>query len=353
MKLEKRVTLSDVAKDAGVSRATVSLVLRNSPAPAKETVSRVLGSIRRLGYVYNRAAAALRSNRTHSVGLIETNINNTFFAAMSVGAERELEKAGRGVLFANTQEQLDKQRRAINLMLEYNVEGLLICPAKGTTWKDLEILSLHRVPFVLFCRRIPERTDYVGADNETGALLAMRRLLSLGHEHIAFVGGDPALSAWHERTRGVETALGEAGILGKLHCLESEISIGGGFAAAEACLALDPAPTAALCYNDTVAFGFMMGLDRHGVRPGVDFAVVGFDDVEEAAMWKPALTTVASPPEIVGIEAAGLLLRKIDHPENAPVQVSIPARLVIRDSCGGLRRGNSRVAADIGVYNDN
>jgi len=97
----------------------------------------------------------------------------------------------------------------------------------------------------------------------------------------------------------------------------------------------------------------MMGLDRHGVKPGVDFAVVGFDDVEESAMWKPALTTVASPPEIVGIEAAGLLLRKIDHPENAPVQVSIPARLVIRDSCGGLRRGNSKVAADIGVYNEN
>ena len=334
MKQEKRITLSDVARDAGVSRATVSLVLRGSSAPAKTTVERVVGSIQKLGYVYNRAAAALRSNKTHSIGLIETNLKNTFFASMSVGAERELEKAGRGVLFANTQEQLDKQQRAINLMLEYNVDGLLICPAKGTTWKDLEILSLHNIPFVLFCRRIDQETDYVGADNETGARLAVRHLLSLGHERIAFVGGDRTSSAWHERTRGVHAAFEESAVDGTCVYLESEISIGGGYRAAKEVLSLNPAPTAALCYNDVVAFGLMMGLERCGRSPGEDFAIVGFDDVEEAAFWRPALTTVASPPEIVGIEAAKLLLRKLDHPEDPPVRVNLPARLVVRDSCG-------------------
>jgi LacI family transcriptional regulator len=329
--------LDDVARDAGVSRSTVSLVLRGNPVVAKATAERVLHSLRRLGYVYNRTAAGLRSKKSHSIGLIEANIKNAFFAAMSVGVEKELEKSGRALLWANASEQVDKQSRAVELMLEYNVDGLLICPAKGTRRADLEILRTHRVPFVLFSRYLMDwETDYIGAANIDGAYRAANHLLALGHRNIVFVGGSPASSPWHDRTAGFSRALREAGLpVREEMFFPTDVSTPGGASAVRHFLSLFPASSAALCYSDIVAFGVMMGLENAGVMPGRDFGVVGFDDLDEAGLWRPALTTVACSPEAFGAEAAKLLLQRIEQPDVPPVRKEIPGRLIVRESCGG------------------
>lgn len=330
-----RVVLDDVAQDAGVSRSTVSLVLRGNPVVAGPTAERVLASIRRLGYVYNRTAAALRSKRSHSIGLIEANIKNAFFSAMSVGAERELDKTGRALLWANASEQVEKQTRAIDLMLEYNVDGLLICPAKGTRMEDLEILKIHRVPFVLFSRYIPGwETDFVGAANRRGAVDSVRHLFGLGHRRIVFVGGASVSSPWKDRTAGFTEAMAEAGLgVSPFDFFPTEISVPAAAAAARRVLSLRPRPTAALCYSDTVAFGLMMGLENEGVFPGRDFGVIGFDNLDEAALWRPPLTTVACPPENLGAEAARLLIHRVDNPDGPPVRMELSSPLVVRESC--------------------
>jgi len=333
---KERVVLDDVARDAGVSRSTVSLVLRGNPVVARATAERVLASIRRLGYVYNRNAAALRSRKTHSVGIIEANIKNAFFSAMSVGVEKELDKAGMAILWANAAERVEKQARAIEVMLEYGVDGLLICPAAGTRREDLEILTAHQVPFVLFCRHLPGLGgDYIGAANRRGAEDAVRHLLSLGHRNLVFVGGSPVTSPWRDRTGGFVAALREAGLpAGPEMLYPAETSIAAGAAMAREILAASPRPTAALCYTDIVALGLMMGLENEGVRPGRDFGVVGFDNLDEAALYRPPLTTVACPPEPLGAEAARLLLGRIDNPEAPPARLEIPSPLVVRESCG-------------------
>jgi LacI family transcriptional regulator len=335
--LRNRIVLDDVARDAGVSRSTVSLVLRGNPVVAKGTAERVLHSLRKLGYVYNRTAAGLRSKKSHSIGLIEANIKNAFFAAMSVGVEKELEKSGRAMLWANASEQVDKQSRAVELMLEYNVDGLLICPAKGTKRADLEILRNHRVPFVLFSRYLMDwETDYFGADNVDGAYRAASHLISLGHRNIVFVGGSPAASPWHDRTAGFSRALREAGLrVQEDMFFPTDVSTPGGASAVERILLRYPAPTAALCYSDIVAFGVMMGLVNSGIMPGRDFGVVGFDDLDEAALWRPALTTVACCPEAFGVEAAKLLIQRMEQPDGPPVRMEVSGKLIVRESCGG------------------
>ena len=169
----KKVKLNEIALLAGVSRSTVSLALRGSPLIARATAERVREAAKELGYVYNRTAAALRNRKTHTIGLVEANFKNPFFAAMSESVEREIEQRGKALLFVDSAESIEKQQKALKLMLEHGVDGLLLCPVKHTTKEDLSILHHAGIPFVLFSRYIPGlEADYVGGANVQGAYQA-------------------------------------------------------------------------------------------------------------------------------------------------------------------------------------
>jgi len=335
---KRKGNLEEIARAAGVSRSTVSLVLRGSALIAPKTAVKVREAATQLGYVYNRTAAALRNRKTHTIGLIEANFKNPFFAAMSDWVERELDRKGKTLLFADSSESIEKQSKVIQLMLEHGVDGILICPVKGTTKEDLQILETSRVPFVLFSRYIPGwDTDYVGAANYSGAYHAVQRLIQLGHRRIVFVGGESSTSAWFDRNRGFRNALAEEGLpIPEPASFLSEVSAAGGSACVEAVLAMNPVPTAALCYSDTVAFGFMMGLEKRGIVIQRDFSVVGFDDLPEAKLWRPPLATVACPPAKVGIEATHLLMERIEKGRSAPHRIEIEGTLIERESMGKI-----------------
>ncbi|MCX7788658.1 MAG: LacI family DNA-binding transcriptional regulator [Spirochaetes bacterium] len=330
----KKVKLSEIALAAGVSRATVSLALRGSPLIAKPTAERVRAVAERLGYVYNRTAAALRNRKTHTIGLVEANFKNPFFAAMSESVEREIEQRGKALLFVDSAESLQRQQKAIQLMLEHGVDGILLCPVRQTTQEDLGILVKAGVPFVLFSRYIPGfNTDYVGAANVEGAYQAVRKMIELGHRRIIFIGGEPYTSPWFDRVKGFKRAMEESGIeLPSPWYVCSEVSVAGGASRVDEVLQMRPVPTAALCYSDTVAFGFMLGLERRGIHPGRDFAVVGFDDLPESRLWRPPLATLACPPSKVGSMAIRMLLERLDGEEGPPRRVEIQSELVQRDS---------------------
>ncbi len=330
----KKVKLSEIALAAGVSRSTVSLALRGSPLIAKSTAEKVREAASELGYVYNRTAAALRNRRTHTIGLIEANFKNPFFAAMSESVEREIERVGKALLFVDSAESLERQQKAIQLMLEHGVDGILLCPVRHTTKENLEILKKAGVPFVLFSRYIPGfDADYVGGANVEGAYQAVCRMIQLGHKRIVFVGGEPYTSSWLDRVGGFRRAMVEAGIeLPSPWYFCSEVSAAGGSSRVEEVLEVRPMPTAALCYSDTVAFGFMMGLERRGIFPGRDFAVVGFDDLPESRLWRPPLATLACPPTRVGSMAIQMLLERLDGDNTPPRRVEIQSILIERDS---------------------
>ncbi|MFK4149280.1 LacI family DNA-binding transcriptional regulator [Streptomyces sp. NPDC004065] len=331
-----RVTLADVAADAKVSRATVSLVLRESPLVADSTRARVRASMDRLGYVYHRGAASLRSRRSHTVGLLVTDVSNPFFAELTVGVEAALADAGIVVLLGHNYESTAKQADLTRVMQEYGADGLLITPAHNTTAADLSPLVTARVPHLLVVRYVDGHpAPYVGADNVVGARAATEHLLEHGARRIAFLGGPERSSARYDRQRGVEEAVAaRRRTLPASSSVPSPATRQGGYDAALDMLRRKDRPDAIVCYSDVVAFGVLIACEELGIRVGEDVRVTGFDDIAESAMQHPALTTVAIRPRELGERAAQLLIKRIERPDGPPEShVSVP-RLVVRASCG-------------------
>src|SRR3984957_12289435 len=152
--LKQRVTLLDIAADAGVSRATVSLVIRNVPSVADSTRKRVQKSIKRLGYIYHRGAASLRTQQSHAIGLIVSDITNPFFAEVIVAIEERLATAHLVSLLGNTSEDHAKEERLIQTMREFPADGILICPAIGRKTPTGHLNLPGQLPAVAFARRV-------------------------------------------------------------------------------------------------------------------------------------------------------------------------------------------------------
>src|ERR1700686_2071173 len=209
---KQRITLLDIAADAGVSRATASLVIRNVPSVAEATRKRVLRSIKRLGYVYHSGPASLRTQQSNAVGLIVSDITNPFFAEASVAIEERLAAANYVTLLGNTSEDRAKEDRVLKTMRGFPAQGILICPALERDASGGASALAGRLPIVAFARRAPG-LDYAGVDNAQGAQqLAVEHLYQLGYHRIAFIGGILNSSAGQERVEGYQRALTRSGL---------------------------------------------------------------------------------------------------------------------------------------------
>jgi LacI family transcriptional regulator len=329
-----RPTLLDIAADARVSRATVSLVIRDVPTVANATRKRVLRSIEKLGYVYHRGAASLRMQRTRTIGLIVSDITNPFFAELILAIEERLAIAGFVTLLGNTSEDRVKQERLLKTMREFPADGLLICPAldEGPSLAPLNLGGV--LPVVAVARRVPG-CDYAGIDNAQGAQLAADHLYRIGHRRIAFLGGNPQQSTGEERLQGYRQALAGWELpFDPLIVLPSVPNRRGGFDGVQKLLKLNGPPTAALCFNDVVALGAMEALHQLGLKPGADFGVVGFNNIPEATQSIPGLTTIDTAPRQLGEAAAELLLKRIERRDAPKQTVILQPRLLVRESCG-------------------
>src|SRR5215211_1992701 len=206
-----RVTLMDVAQHCGVSRATVSLVLNDSPLVATKTRDRVRQAMVELGYVYNRAAASLRTQHSDAIGVVLTNITNPYFAEFAAGLQDVLTSSGTVPLLAVSGEDRALQHRLVKSLVERNVDGIVLVPAHGTQPGDLP--DLVGTPLVLLARRLNGLdVDYVGAQNRDGGYAAAEHLYSHGCRRIAFVGGFTDSSAREERAAGVAEFLNDHGL---------------------------------------------------------------------------------------------------------------------------------------------
>jgi len=343
----RKATIIDVARAAGVSKSTVSLVLRGSPRIRPATTKKVQAAIHRLGYVYNRSAANLRSARTNVVGMVINDLANPFFAELAVGIESVFTASGLVSLIAHTAESPNRQADVFKAMREQAVCGLIVCPARGTDAAALSDFIRTDTPVVLAMRRIPgSRLASVVPDNARGAAEAVRHLLGLGYRRIAFVGGHDDMSAQRDRREGYADALATAGMsVDPALIAESAPTRDGGIAAIGAVLALDDPADAALCFNDVVAFGAILGLRRSRREAGRDFGIVGFDDVREAGEHVPALTTVAVDSAGIGARAAQAALRMIESGRMSAEEQTTSVHLVVRESCGARTRGIRRDVA--------
>jgi LacI family transcriptional regulator len=332
--LKQRVTLLDIAADAGVSRATVSLVIRNVPSVAESTRKRVERSIKRLGYIYHRGAASLRTQQSHAIGLIVSDITNPFFAEIIVAIEERLATARLVTLLGNTSEDHAKEERLLKTMREFPADGILICPAISRDTSTGTPNLAGRLPTVAFARRI-DGIDYAGVDNAQGSQLAIEHLCQLGNRRIAFIGGDPEVSTGQERIQGYKRALVRSGLqFDRSLVVPAPPTRRGGYDVVLQLLQMENPPTAALCFNDVVALGAIEALQQAGVRAGKEFGVVGFNNVPDAAQSLPGLTTVDTSPRELGKTAAELLLKRIEQRDSPIRTVILQPRLIVRQSCG-------------------
>lgn len=327
-----RVTLQGLARELGLSTATISLALRDSPMVAEATRLKVREAARVRGYVANRSAAALRTARTNIVALGLHDIVNPSFTELLAAVEDELTASGKTVLLGVSQEDVSRQTRTLGTLAEYRPDAFLVSPAAATTVRDLRALASTGIAVVQVTREIEgSGFDFAGSDDVAGVALGVAHLVALGHRRIGMIGGYDAISTGRKRLTGYKAGLAGAGI-----GFDPTLVMSGpglreeGLRAMARLLALDEPPTAAVAFNDLSAFGALMGLQAAGLAAGRDFSLVGYDDIDEAKLWHPGLTSVRTFIPEYGRAAAGLALKRIADPSRPVERVEKMPSLVVR-----------------------
>jgi LacI family transcriptional regulator len=344
-------TIHDVARQAGLSVATVSRALSGRGYVSAGSKERVLAAVESLGYVPNGLARGLKTQRSGLVALLVPEIMNSFYTTLSRGVEDVANAHGLQVILGNTDESLAKERAYVDLMTSTRVEGVILAPA-GDSRETLGVLASQSVPTVLIDRTVPDYSgDLVRGDSIAGAHDLTRHLLTLGHRRIALINGHPDTSVAQERATGFQMALAEAHIPGNA----CPISFGTWFAEDAAARTGDlldapEPPTAILAANTFMAIGALRALRQRGRHVPEHVALACFDDIEDAAEIEPFLTALAQPAYSMGEVAMRFLLERISGEyDGTGREIVLPPALLVRRSCGSSVRSSNHHATTIPV----
>jgi LacI family transcriptional regulator len=328
-----KVTIVEVAEKAGVSLGTVSRVINNDVHVAPETRSRVLAVTEELGYVANRQARGLKASKTNVIGVLVPDLGTGYIGEIMRGIDSELALSQLDLMLFTTHRIAAKEANYIANMAQGMVDGLLlVLPRNPADYTGT--LTRRNFPFVLIDHQgIGKLCPSVGATNWQGAYNATEHLIKLGHKKIGFITGSMDLGAARERLEGYKSAL-------RMHHIPENPSLvyegtffqPDGYAGAAALLDLQDVPTAIFASNDVMAMGAMDAVHSRGLRIPEDISILGFDDIPQAELIRPALTTVRQPLEQMGCVSTQMLLDIIKNPDKEVVQIKLPTELIIRGS---------------------
>jgi LacI family transcriptional regulator len=328
------VSLRDVAKAAKVSVGTVSNVLNRPEVVAPETLARVQGTIKDLGFVPNGFARHLRSGHSRTLGLIVPDVANPFFTEVARGVEDAASKRDYAVFLCNSDESASKEDRYINVLIEQQVRGVLITPADVKSDR-LDAMRDRGIAVALVDREIKGRKQCsVSVDDVHGGQLGIEYLTGLGHTDIAWVCGPDSIPQVADRGAGVAKAAKFAGA--KVETIRvSLMNTTQGEEAAKKILALKTIPTAIFCANDLVALGVMRTLRENKFKIPEQVSVLGYDDIEFAASAAVPLSSISQPAYQMGVTAADLLLNECEEADtHEHQQIRFQPQLVERASTG-------------------
>ncbi|MGF6768490.1 DNA-binding LacI/PurR family transcriptional regulator [Paraburkholderia sp. GAS199] len=339
-----RVTSSQVAKLAGVSRTTVSFVLNDVPhmGISEETRMRVLSAARQLGYVPNAAAQSLVSGATRTVAIVTPHSEHlkvdAFIPRMLAGVNDTCHKYGYKVIFEPVIDTGRPGGGFIDMVDSRRIDGLIAINTPRSDDVHLARLASEGFPLVVFGSKLVEHANLysIDVDMREASRAATLHLLSLGHRKVAYLGF--ASDEYHgvtERLYGYRDAMREFGLGAEFERVGfANFSVQSGYDAMKAMLECGPTFTALFAGNDTIAFGAMAAMRKAGLRIPEDIAVVGYDDIPLAAFAAPPLTTMRTSPYEQACEAATLLVRLMSGERPAELHSMMAVPLVIRESCG-------------------
>jgi len=331
-------TIRDVATKAGVSVATVSHVLNESRYVKPATKERVVAAIAALGYRRDGIARSLRRSETGTIGVIISDIKNPFFSDLYKGVEDTVNGLGtnQNLILCNTEEDIAKERKYLDVIMEKRVDGLILAPAGGNE-AYLEALVEQHFPIVFVDRSLPAvRADRVLVDNRQAACELVRHLFDRGHRRIAILKATLHADSIDRRVEGYEDALREAGLAADPALrVDSASDIDAAYRAGLAVLDLAPRPDAVFCTNNFMTLGMVRALDARGLSCPQDVALAGFDDFPWAESFRPRITAIAQPSYAMGREAALLLHARLGKERTGPpLTLTLSTTMVIRDSSG-------------------
>lgn len=333
---ERAPTIAEIAELTGVSAMTVSRVLNGRPDVAAATRERIQRVAAERGYARNRAAAALRKGHSGLIDLVVVALDSAYHMEIIRGVEERLEPTGFRMALSATHGESQRERQWLAKVVDGSTDGAILVLADGHA-AHLERLRRRGIPFVVVDHRGELGPDIpsVGATNFAGGRMATEHLLSLGHRRIATISGSPALGCSQERLAGYRAALGAAGLAIDPDLIrEGDFLYDAGYRETCALLDLPEPPTAIFTGNDMQAIGALSALRARGIATPGGMSLVGFDDVEPAALISPALTTVRQPLAQMGAFAATMLLRLVAGEQLGSNRVELATDLVIRASSG-------------------
>ena len=331
----RAASISDVARESGVSIFTVSAVVNNKSHVGKTLRERVENAIRKLNYRPNLIARSLIKQKTQTIGMIVPDIVNPFFPMVVRGAEDAAQKQGYNLLLCNSDDSLAKEETAIELLLSKRVDGILLTKAAGEFSPALhKTIQEVNIPFVLVMRTYPTLTkDAVITDDYQGAYEAVCHLARSGRNRIGLISGPLRISNAKERWRGFRDALEEKKLPYEPELVvEGDYRIESGFRAGHALLS--HRPDGIYVANHLMTIGLLQAVEEMGLKCPEDFGLVSFDDYSWLGVFRPRLTTVELPKHQLGSEAAELLIQRIGGNHGKPVLKKLLPELRIRESCG-------------------
>lgn len=337
--MAKRPTIIDVAKLAGVSKATVGRVINGqNDIVSEDTRSRVMHAVKQLGYERNAVAGSLRTDRTFMIALAIPDITNPFWPEVARGVQDAIEAQGYATVTVNTDWKPDREQKYLTMVRRNRFDGLIVNPIEASR---TDLLNIHIPVVILGSGGYYPDMDSVGSDTAAGVEIALNHLLELGHQRIALITGRPSRN---NRVRSRHDAYVAFHAKHNLQInqdliIEKDFSEHSGYEAMHQLLHLDNPPTAVFAANDILAIGALKGAQALDWHVPEDVSIVGMDDIYAAATTSPSLTTIVKPKYETGVKAAEYLLARMSGDNsNQGRHILLPCELAVRSSTAPPRQ---------------
>lgn len=328
------MTMSDVARRAGVSAASVSYALSGAPGVSEERREQILAIAEEMGFRPNRTARELRSSTTKAIGLLLADIANPFYTEVAGGVVAEAAEEGYEVFISHVGIGGDRQADIAFSQVDRNCSGLIFTSLVEADQPLLDKLRREGVPLIQLYRKVPgEASDWVGIDDLAASFDMASHIVATGRRNVAIFGGPETSSVSANRTIGYRKALDTAGVQAiNEPDVWGELTRESGARRARALLAEHPATEAVLCSNDLIALGVLDVCREVGVRVPEDLAVTGYDDMSYSSAGPLQLSTVTVPRDLMGRRAARMLFQRIAGYDGPPRTELLPYSLQIRET---------------------
>ena len=326
------VTMKDIAEMAGVSKATVSMVMNKKDASISEnTRKKILRIAKEMSYIPNSIARSLSTKKSGTIGIILPDITNPFFSEMARAIEDEAERLEYNIIICNTDNDKGKEEKYIELLISKLIDGVIFMSG-GKSKDSITILKNNNVPFVLVDRYIEGYKDDYGVFclNMQGVKDGIKYLYEKGNRKIVFVKGRENLEISKQRVEGYIEAMKEYGIYDEKYIFEGDFNVEGGIMATNNIINNSNNIDAIFYSNDMMALGGIKILLRNGYKIPGDISVIGFDNIQISEVIEPELTTISQPIYIMGKKACSILIDIINGELPAEKQLYFKTKLIIR-----------------------